>query len=73
MGDEDASAPSAERIPRGSEPPYQALLPNLDKVTRSSFAKGTVSRRRINRALLLLALIPLVVLAVIFVPQLVNG
>lgn len=71
MGDEEDSAGSVERIAKKPEPPYQALLPDLDKLSRSSFEKGTVSRRRINRAgLLLLALIPVVVLAVIFLPQL---
>jgi hypothetical protein len=39
-------------------------------MSRSSFEKGTVSRRRINRALLLLALISVAVLAAIFLPQL---
>ncbi|WDH77407.1 hypothetical protein PTQ19_07555 [Microbacterium esteraromaticum] len=73
MGDEDDSTPPAEQVANKPEPPYQALLPNLDKLSRSSFDKGTVSRRRINRALLVLALMPVVVLAVIFVPQLING
>ena len=73
MGDEDDSTPLAEPVANKPEPPYQSLLPNLDKLSRSSFDKGTVSGRRINRALLILALIPVVVLAVIFVPQLING
>ena len=34
------------------EQPLQAVLPNLDKMSRSSFTPGTVSRRRINHALL---------------------
>jgi hypothetical protein len=34
--------------------PLQAYLPNLDKVSRSNFAKGTVSRRRIIRSAWLL-------------------
>jgi hypothetical protein len=54
------------------EPPYQALFPNLDRMSRSSFRKGTVSRRRINRALAALALISVVVLGVSFLPQLVS-
>lgn len=73
MRDEDDSAQSAERITRESEPPYQALLPNLDRVSRSSFTEGTVSRRRINRALLVLALVALTIAAVVLVPQLVGG
>ena len=56
--------------PDKPEPPYQALLPEFDKMSRSSFEKGTVSRRRINRALLLLALIPIAVLGAVFLPQL---
>lgn len=54
------------------EPPYQALFPNLDRMSRSSFRKGTISRRRINRALAVLALILVVVLAAIFIPQLLS-
>ncbi|GAA1760029.1 hypothetical protein [Agromyces humatus] len=73
MGDDDDSSQPAEQVANRPEPPYQALLPNLDKLSRSSFEKGTVSRRRINRALLMLALVPVVVLAVIFVPQFING
>ncbi|MDQ0893964.1 hypothetical protein [Agromyces ramosus] len=53
------------------EPPYQALFPNLDRVSRSSFDQGTVSRRRINRALAVLAVVAvLVVLAVVLIPVL---
>ena len=54
-----------------SEPPYQALLPNLDRLSRSSFDRGTVSRRRIDRALAVLGVVAaLVVLAVVLVPLL---
>lgn len=70
MGDEDDSTRPTERISNTMEPPYQALLPEFDKMSRSSFEKGTVSRRRIDRALLLLALIPLAVLAAVILPQL---
>jgi hypothetical protein len=70
MGDEDDSTRTPERISNTPEPPYQALLPEFDKMSRSSFEKGTVSRRRINRAVLLLALIPVAVLAAVFLPQL---
>lgn len=52
------------------EPPYQALFPNLDRVSRSSFTSGTVSRRRINQALVLFGLIAAAAtLAAIFLPQ----
>jgi hypothetical protein len=55
------------------EPPYQALFPNLDRVSRSSFDKGTVSRRRINRALAVLAILAaIVVLAVVLIPLLIR-
>ena len=73
MGDEDDSTQPANGVADRPEPPYQALLPNLDKLSRSSFDKGTVSRRRINRALFILALIPVAVLAAIFLPQLINA
>ncbi|WP_344292556.1 hypothetical protein [Agromyces neolithicus] len=73
MGDEEDSTPPANGVADRPEPPYQALLPNLDKLSRSSFDKGTVSRRRINRALLILALMAVAVLAVIFLPPLING
>ena len=72
MGDVDDSTPPVDRVADRPEPPYQALLPNLDKLSRSSFDKGTVSRRRINRALLILALFPVAVLAAILLPQLVS-
>ena len=40
--------------PAPQDPPFQALLPGLDRISRSAFRKGTVSRQRINRAILLL-------------------
>ncbi|MFC5931813.1 hypothetical protein [Cryobacterium melibiosiphilum] len=51
---EDDGRPSLEPIRSAPEdPPLQALLPGLDRLSRSSFHKGTLSRRRINRAILL--------------------
>lgn len=73
MGDEVDSTSQADRVAERPEPPYQALLPNLDKLSRSSFDRGTVGRRRITRALLILALIPVALLAAVFLPQLING
>lgn len=72
MGDAQDPDRPADRNENRPEPPYQALLPNFDKMSRSSFERGTVSRRRINRALLLLVAIPVVVLAVVFLPQLLG-
>lgn len=73
MGDLDDVRPRGESdAAPEKEPPYQALFPNLDRVSSSSFRRGTVSRRRINRALAVIAVIPVVVLAVIFLPQLFN-
>ena len=67
-GAEPGDGPRAAAKP---EPPYQALLPNLDRLSRSSFDRGTVSRRRINRALAVLGVVAaLVVLAVVLVPLL---
>lgn len=37
------------------DPPFQALTPNLDKISRDAFRKGTVSRRRINISLVVFA------------------
>jgi hypothetical protein len=73
MGDKVDSTQPADQVADKTDPPYQALLPNLDNLSHSSFEKGTVSRRRINGALLMLALIPGVVLAVVFLPQLIDG
>lgn len=71
MGNRDDVRPQGESdAAPEKEPPYQALFPNLDRVSSSSFRRGTVSRRRINRALAVIAVIPVVVLAVIFLPQL---
>jgi hypothetical protein len=73
MGNVDGARPEQEpdAAPE-KEPPLQVLFPNLDHMSRSSFSKGTVSRRRINRALVVLALIPIVVLVVIFLLQFVS-
>jgi len=35
-------------------PPLAVIFPGLDRLSRSSFRKGTVSRSRITRAILLL-------------------
>ncbi|TFC88960.1 hypothetical protein [Cryobacterium sp. TMT3-29-2] len=52
---EDGGRSIGETIrPAPQDPPLQALMPGLDRLTASSFRKGTVSRRRINRAILLL-------------------
>ncbi|MDQ0577616.1 hypothetical protein [Agromyces albus] len=73
MGKEDDREPEQESdAAPEKEPPYQALFPNLDRMSRSSFRKGTISRRRINRSLAIFALILVVVLAVIFLPQLLS-
>ncbi len=51
----DEGRPSAESTrPAAQDPPLQALLPGLDRLSRSAFRKGTVSRRRIKWAILLL-------------------
>ena len=73
MRDEDDSAGRGDQRANEADPPYQALLPNLDHVSRSSFAAGTVSRRRINRALLVLGLVAVAILAFVFVPQMLGG
>lgn len=50
--DDDRAAQPPSGTP---DPPYQALLPNFDKVSRSAFRRGTVSRRRIGIALVIFA------------------
>lgn len=59
---EEAAAPELLE-PR--EPPFQALFPNLDRVSRSAWRSGTVSRRRIGRATRLLLGVVVVIAALI--------
>ena len=73
MRDEDDSARPGEQTAGEAEPPYQALLPNLDRVSPSAFASGTVSRRRINRAQVVLATVALAIAAVVLVQLLAAG
>lgn len=47
----------------------QAMYPNLDRVSRSVFRKGTLSRRRINRALLMLVVVAAIVAVLVLVNQ----
>lgn len=67
MGDDENASPDAEENPAGpvptgtADPPYQAVAPNLDRLSRDSLKPGSVSRTRIGRATLGL----LVVLAVV--------
>ena len=49
MGDEDDSTWPPERVSNKPEPPYQALLPEFDKMSRSSFEKGTVTAAHQSR------------------------
>ncbi|KRC62663.1 hypothetical protein ASE14_02205 [Agromyces sp. Root81] len=72
MRDEDDSARRSDPITGQAEPPYQALLPNLDRMSHSSFAAGTVSRRRITRALLVLAVVTVAILAAVVVAPIVG-
>jgi hypothetical protein len=53
--------------PAGAEAPLQALYPNLDKVSRSSFKKGTVSRKRINISLWIFAGACALVVAIVII------
>ncbi|WP_166872740.1 hypothetical protein [Salinibacterium sp. ZJ450] len=62
VDDDDVPTADARVLqPEQPEGPLQAYLPNLDKISRSSFRKGTVSRRRINRALGTLGLVIVVI------------
>lgn len=60
-GDRPSGEPTAPAPSEPREPPYQALFPNLDRVSRSAFRPGTVSRRRIVRATGLLAAVCVVI------------
>jgi len=57
--------PSIPQPTEPREPPFQALFPNLDRVSRSAFRPGTVSRRRIGRATGLLAGVVVIIAALI--------
>ncbi|MFE6964685.1 hypothetical protein ACFVAJ_06215 [Agromyces sp. NPDC057679] len=60
--DEDDRKPA----PTGTaDPPYQAVAPNLDRLSRDSLKPGSVSRRRIGRAAIGLALVLAAVAAII--------
>ena len=63
--DRPTGEPAALEDLEPREPPYQALFPNLDRVSRSAFRPGTVSRRRIGRATGLLAGVVVVITALI--------
>jgi hypothetical protein len=56
--DDPAAAPRKEA-------PYEALFPNLDKVSSSTFEKGTLSRRRVMIALGILAAVGIVIVLLI--------
>jgi hypothetical protein len=57
--------PPAPEVLEAREPPFQALFPNLDRVSRSMFLPGTVSRRRIGRAASLLVGVVVFIVALI--------
>ena len=63
--DRPTEEPAAPELLEPREPPYQALFPNLDRVSRSAFRPGTVSRRRIGRAAGLLVGVVVVIAALI--------
>lgn len=52
-----------DEIPPSNEPPFQAVTPNLEHLSRSSLEPGTLSRRRIVRAGIALG-VPLAVVVV---------
>ncbi|MCP2030113.1 hypothetical protein L1277_000177 [Okibacterium sp. HSC-33S16] len=54
-----------DRQPTLTDPPYQALFPRLDRVSRESFRAGTVSRRRIVRASAFLGVVLVIVIALV--------
>ena len=75
MADRGGENTGDERDPvrDSADPPYQALFPNLDKVSREAFRPGTVSRRRINRALGFLAVVAAIVVALVVFADVLFG
>lgn len=71
MGDEkhrnaDPAEGRADQAPSGTaDPPYQAVAPNLDRLSRDSLKPGSVSRRRIGRAAIGLLIVVVVVAGLI--------
>ena len=65
-GDQETTDASVRRASDPSDPPLQSVLPNFDRMSRSSFRKGTVSRRRIVRAAIVFVALA-VVIAVILI------
>ena len=63
--DRPTEEPAAPELLAPREPPFQALFPNLDRMSRSAFRSGTVSRRRIGRATGLLLGVLVVIAALI--------
>jgi len=55
------------------EAPYEALFPNLDKVSSSTFKKGTLSRRRVMIAVGILAAVAVVIVVLIVVSDAMFG
>ncbi|MBF4571986.1 hypothetical protein ITJ64_05600 [Herbiconiux sp. VKM Ac-1786] len=53
--------------------PFEALFPNLDKVSRSSFRKGSLSRRRTTIAAIVLGLVLIVVIGLILFSDTIFG
>jgi hypothetical protein len=74
MAHVDDDRPSTEALPRsGQAPPFEALFPNLDKVSRSSLRKGSLSRRRITIAAIVLGLVLIVVIGLILFSDAIFG
>lgn len=52
--------------------PYEALFPNLDKFSPTALRKGSLGRRRLLRALLVLGSAAVVIAAIIVLPTLLR-
>lgn len=71
MGDEEHrnADPADGRVDQApsstADPPYQAVAPNLDRLSRDSLKPGSVSRRRIGRAAIGLLIVVVVVAGLI--------
>ncbi|MCU1447640.1 hypothetical protein [Cryobacterium sp.] len=63
--DRPTGEPTAPQPLERGEQPFQALFPNLDRMSRSAFRPGTVSRRRVGRSAGLLLAVAVVIAALV--------
>jgi len=71
--DRNAHLPTGEAArpspPGEPEPPFQAIFPNLDRVSRDSLRKGTFSRRRIIRAAIGFLIVVIMIVVIVWLTR----